>query len=79
MGRCDLVVNFLDILGHKPELGVVLFGKFGVLEKVDAQAVSSDNEEWLVRSSFVMPDLKTKAIDEHLHAIGDIDVEDIWD
>lgn len=74
----NLVVNLLDIFSHEPELGVMFFGKLGVLKKVDAQAVSSDDAEWLVGPPFVMPDLKTEAIDEHLHTISDIDIKDIW-
>lgn len=76
--RCrDLVVNFLDILGHQPEFGTMLTGQFRVLKKVDPQAVLFDDAERLVSSTFIMPDLKTQAIHEHFHTIGDIDVEDI--
>jgi len=78
MRRRDLFVNLLNILGHQPELRVVFLGKFGVLKEVDAEAVSSDDAEWLVRSPFVMPDLKTETIDEHFDPISDVDVKDIW-
>ena len=76
--RGDPGIDFVDIIGFEPDLGMFFIGVLCILEEHNAQAVFFDNTKGIFGLSLVMANGEFKTVNKGFNGYLDVQVKDTW-